>query len=763
MTCTLLNGVDDESNSKNVFSDRSDKLKPMFKDKDFEELDDHMENVEKETVDSAATGVSTISAPTLIKMKELKAKEKGVSITDVEDSSRIVDQLLHFNLFQPLILKTKFKDLWEEFAELERAQQERQRQEDDTNAALAKELNGITSINNKGTRLMRKIQVMYEKEKRWIDDFQPMDTETIKDSEKKADSNSKPAGGSRKKTLARKRAGEKKSEESAKKQKLEDVVEEQESAKSDEEASADYEHEKEELRLWLTVVSDEEETVDPKILSTKYPIVDWESQNLGNIDMEDLHVYKIIRVDRNTSYHKSLSSMLRIFDRRDLVDLHKLVMKRFKDTTSEGYNLVLWGDLKVMFEPNAEDEIWSNQQDWTLISWKLYESCGVHTLLMDGTLTSFSLLVENSGLSKLPVLKKVNYPLEYEDGSSISLTLFIVYASNLEGDGSIQTVSNEDANHKFLRALPSSWNNVALIMRKQNLDNALIVQVGMGMTGVYSSRRTLEFEEAIFPGNVKHQEINGAGIKIQGIGVGTTPEGLTQSVFDSRSSDGDDNQTNDRFKKDNEYHAVPPPITRNYIPPLADLSFVGLDDSVYRPTANKTSASVSQVETSNTTPSNTSVEMPRVEPVRPSGVIIEDWVSDDDEDIFKSEDSQTTVKPVFKKIKFTKARNEPVKSDKQAVKPRMVTQSPKVDRKDWNGKMTQKLGLGFGSTKKACFVYGSYSHLIKDCDFHKKRMAKKSVLKNMGKGSGQREIRPVWNNTQRINHQNKFVLTAVLT
>ncbi|GKD21885.1 hypothetical protein Tco_1223588 [Tanacetum coccineum] len=39
------------------------------------------------------------------------------------------------------------------------------------------------------------------------------------------------------------------------------------------------------------------------------------------------------------------------------------------------------------------------------------------------------------------------------------------------------------------------------------------------------------------------------------------------------------------------------------------------------------------------------------------------------------------------------AWNEPVKSDKQAVKPRMVTQSPKLDRKYWNGKMTQKLGL----------------------------------------------------------------------
>ncbi|GJZ66893.1 putative ribonuclease H-like domain-containing protein [Tanacetum coccineum] len=208
------------------------------------------------------------------------------------------------------------------------------------------------------------------------------------------------------------------------------------------------------------------------------------------------------------------------------------------------------------------------------------------------------------------------------------------------------------------------------------------------------------------------------------------------------------------FKKDNGYKAVP-------LPPLADLSFAGLDDSVYRPTANKTSASVSQVETSTSQTSNTSVEMPRVESVRPSGVIIKDWVSDD-EDIFQSNDLQATDKPSFKRIEFTNARNESVKP-KQADKPRIITQNPKVDRRDWNGQMTQKLGLGFGFTKKACFVCGSYSHLIKDCDFHEKRMAKKSVLKNMGKNSGQREIRPVWNSAQRINHQNKFVPSAVLT
>ncbi|GKC29609.1 hypothetical protein Tco_1036903 [Tanacetum coccineum] len=131
---------------------------------------------------------------------------------------------------------------------------------------------------------------------------------------------------------------------------------------------------------------------------------------------------------------------------------------------------------------------------------------------------------------------------------------------------------------------------------------------------------------------------------------------VINSVFNSRSSDGDDNQTNDRFKKGNEYHAVPHPLTRNYMPPLADLSFARLDDSVYRPTANKASASISNGEESVTPPSNTSVEMPRVEYVRPSGVIIKDWVSDDDEDIFQSNDLEATVKPSFKKIEFTKAR-----------------------------------------------------------------------------------------------------------
>nr|GEX88353.1 hypothetical protein [Tanacetum cinerariifolium] len=197
-------------------------------------------------------------------------------------------------------------------------------------------------------KTLEELQMLYEREKKWINDFVSMDSK--KEEKKSVEPECKDKKGKRIKRVADSAPKQK----SSKKQK---IMQEQESAKSDEEESADTEQENKELRMWLTVVSDEEETVDPEILSTKYPIVDWESHILENVDMEDKHVYKIIRANRNTSYHKSLSSLLRKFDRQDLVDLHRLVMKRFEDNTLEGYNLLIWGDFKVMFEPNTEDEI----------------------------------------------------------------------------------------------------------------------------------------------------------------------------------------------------------------------------------------------------------------------------------------------------------------------------------------------------------------------------------------------------------------------
>ncbi|GJX04932.1 ribonuclease H-like domain-containing protein [Tanacetum coccineum] len=48
----------------------------------------------------------------------------------------------------------------------------------------------------------------------------------------------------------------------------------------------------------------------------------------------------------------------------------------------EGYEKVLWGDLKTMFDPHVDDQVWRNQQDYRVLDWKIYDSCGFHSLRM---------------------------------------------------------------------------------------------------------------------------------------------------------------------------------------------------------------------------------------------------------------------------------------------------------------------------------------------------------------------------------------------
>nr|GEU69238.1 retrovirus-related Pol polyprotein from transposon TNT 1-94 [Tanacetum cinerariifolium] len=57
--------------------------------------------------------------------------------------------------------------------------------------------------------------------------------------------------------------------------------------------------------------------------------------------------------------------MLKSFDREDLEDLYKLVKAKFGSTTPvEDLDLLLWGDLKTMFEPHVEDVVWRKQQGY---------------------------------------------------------------------------------------------------------------------------------------------------------------------------------------------------------------------------------------------------------------------------------------------------------------------------------------------------------------------------------------------------------------
>ncbi|GJZ33904.1 hypothetical protein Tco_0579340 [Tanacetum coccineum] len=127
-------------------------------------------------------------------------------------------------------------------------------------------------------------------------------------------------------------------------------------------------------------------------------------------------------------------------------------------------------------------------------------------------------------------------------------------------------------------------------------------------------------------------------------------------------------------------------------------------------------------------------------------LIIEEYESDS-EDEYMSISTKEQETPSF--------ANQQTKTSRETVKNQFThSKNPKVDKKE----------LGYGFTARACFVCGSLNHLIRDCDFHEKRMAKQAVLNNrLNMNSSQREIRPIWNNVQRVNKQNQFVPTAVLT
>ncbi|GJU59371.1 ribonuclease H-like domain-containing protein [Tanacetum coccineum] len=119
------------------------------------------------------------------------------------------------------------------------------------------------------------------------------------------------------------------------------------------------------------------------------------------------------------------------------------------------------------------------------------------------------------------------------------------------------------------------------------------------------------------------------------------------------------------------------------------------------------------------------VEKPTVETNEPKTArkengapIIEDWVSDsDEENVPKVKTVEMFNKPSFAKINFVKS-TEQVKSPRKISvdKNRQNTPSPRGNKRNWNQQMSQKLGSNFEMFNKACHVCGSFDHLKNDCN-----------------------------------------------
>ncbi|GJX13974.1 hypothetical protein Tco_0205732 [Tanacetum coccineum] len=177
--------------------------------------------------------------------------------------------------------------------------------------------------------------------------------------------------------------------------------------------------EEEHLKTFLKLVPDKKGIIDYEVLEKRFPIINWESKfyHLDRHGAECIY-YRIFRSDESSRWIKIFSEM------------------RFESSTPEGVDLVLWGDLRTMFDANAEDDIWKNQDEWILRSWNFYKNCGVHSLILeDGT--EIHLLAERKyPLTKETLERMLSLKLIVESASESAYNLLRFIQKQIDEYGS---------------------------------------------------------------------------------------------------------------------------------------------------------------------------------------------------------------------------------------------------------------------------------------------------------------------------------------
>nr|GEY50332.1 hypothetical protein [Tanacetum cinerariifolium] len=381
------------------------------------------------TIDPKDKGKGVLEEPEPAKKmtRKEKAKEKVVSIKDIEDSSKPARSILTLKPLPTIDPKDKGKGVLEEpepakkmtrsdldaaqiakdveiarlvyeeeLAELEREKEKRQRKEEASKAVIAEMYDEVqtgieadalfsatlqqeereeytieerakpptksklrnlmmTYLKNMGgykysqlkAMAFTKIQGLYERQKRIIDDFKPMDSDDAVYKEKVLEEpvNTK---------IEVKQEGD---EENIKKR-PDRRLKMKATKKSKRQKKESDLKEEEHLKTFLQIVLDEEGEVDYEVLDKRFPIINWESKfyHLDRHGVECIY-YRIFRYDGSSRWIKTFFEMVTRFDKMDLEELYNLVMQRFETTSPEGVDLALWSDLRTMFEETADDDL----------------------------------------------------------------------------------------------------------------------------------------------------------------------------------------------------------------------------------------------------------------------------------------------------------------------------------------------------------------------------------------------------------------------
>ncbi|GJZ90780.1 hypothetical protein Tco_0662707, partial [Tanacetum coccineum] len=237
-------------------------------------------------------------------------------------------------------------------------------------------------------------------------------------------------------------------------------------------------------------------------------------------------------------------------------------------------------------------------------------------------------------------------------------------------------------------------------------------------------------------------------------------EEMNFSVFNCSEEDSVGKPLYSRFIKTNDFKGVPHPLSGDYTPKPQE----EIDESLYvygkkgpqEPEPSVSDDRSSEYSTCQSNDSAGSIGTSSEHSFDP-----ESEISRVPKEVYVSKPLTTNAQgvsaPKSKEVEPSCVSH--IKSPRQPIKDQ---ETPKVNRKNWNAMKERELGEGYSFTKKKCFVCGSLSHLIKDCDYYEKKMARKAEFKKQRVfNTGNRMAKPVWINDDRINHANQFVPRSV--
>nr|GEW34976.1 hypothetical protein [Tanacetum cinerariifolium] len=212
------------------------------------------------------------------------------------------------------------------------------------------------------------------------------------------------------------------SKEEAERFKRKGIRFEQESVKklkTSEEVKATKEVPEEKLKEMMQLVPVEEVYV--KALQVKHPIIDWKVHTEGQRSY-----WKITKLGGSSASYQFFVDMLKHLDREDLNQLWRLVKETLsiRPPTSDK-EMELWVELKRLYEPDAEDQLWTHTQNimHAPVEWKLYDSCRVHHVTFKDK-EIFMLVEKNYPLIKGLAIMMISYKIQVENYSQMAIIEF---------------------------------------------------------------------------------------------------------------------------------------------------------------------------------------------------------------------------------------------------------------------------------------------------------------------------------------------------